>query len=185
MKRTRLYKVFIWGFSILYIFVAGISFFHAIEFFNIGNNMVMSVMLALAFEVGLALSLVSILLSEENRKNVLPWILMIVLTAVQVIGNVYSVFKYIYLGGQDYYIYLHKSLLFFIENIDKDMIMVSVSWIMGAILPIISLFMTDMVASNIKSMNKESLVNTAKMVRKQYEPDKSSVIPGQKSAKKD
>lgn len=182
MDKAKLHKVFIWGFSILYLFVAGISFFHAIEFFEIGNNTVMSIMLALAFEVGLALSLVAILLSDDNRKNVLPWMLMIILTAVQIMGNVYSVFKFIALSGQDYYAYLHKSLLFFIEEVSKDTVMVSVSWIMGAILPIISLFMTDMVASNIKMMNKAAVADTAKSVRKAFEPDRSSVIPNSKKS---
>lgn len=161
MNQKTLYKVFIWGFLALYLFVAGISFCHAIQFFCIGNPMIMSVMLALAFELGLALSLAAVLLSDANKKATLPWILMVVLTFVQVIGNVYSVEKYICESNAVYYQYLQNALLFWIEGVSEQTVQVIVSWIMGAILPIIALFMTDMVASNIKNMNdlKENEVN--------------------------
>ena len=110
MNQKVLSKVFIWGFLFLYLLVAGISFCHAVQFFNIGNVMWMAATLAFAFELGLALSLAAILLSDENKKNTLPWILMIILTFVQVVGNVYSTFKYISLSDVDYYIYLQKTL---------------------------------------------------------------------------
>ena len=158
MNQKTLYKVFIWGFLVLYLFVAGISFFHAIQFFCIGNPLVMSVVLAFAFELGLALSLAAVLLSDANKKATLPWVLMIILTAVQVIGNVYSVEKYICESDAVYYQYLSNALLFWIEEVSESAVQVIVSWIMGAILPIIALFMTDMVATNIKNMSalKES-----------------------------
>lgn len=150
MNQRTLSKVFIWGFLFLYLLVAGISFCHAVQFFNIGNVLWMAGTLAFAFELGLALSLAAILLSDDNKKNKLPWILMIVLTFVQVVGNVYSTFKYISLSDVDYYIYLQKPLLFWIEEISQETVQVIISWIIGAILPIVALFMTDMVASNIK-----------------------------------
>ena len=150
MNQRTLSKVFIWGFLFLYLLVAGISFCHAVQFFNIGNVLWMAATLAFSFELGLALSLAAILLSDDNKKNKLPWILMIVLTFVQVVGNVYSTFKYISLSDVDYYIYLQKPLLFWIEEISQETVQVIISWIIGAILPIVALFMTDMVASNIK-----------------------------------
>ena len=153
MQKT-LNKAFVYGFLLLYLMVACISFCHAIEFFNIGNVQWMSITLAFAFEIGLALSLTAILLSEDNKKNTVPWILMCVLCLVQVIGNVYSVFKYISLSDTSFYIYLQKSLLFWIQGISQDTVMVIVSWIMGAILPIVALMMTEMVASNIRNSNK-------------------------------
>lgn len=156
MNQKFLSKVFVWGFLLLYLLVACISFCHAIEFFNIGNVTWMSITLAFAFEVGLALSLTAILLSEDNKKNTVPWILMCVLCLVQVIGNVYSVFKYISLSDTSFYVYLQKSLLFWIQGISQDTVMVIVSWIMGAILPIVALMMTEMVASNIRNSNKST-----------------------------
>ncbi len=152
MKQKRLYKIFIWGFLFLYLLVATISFFHAIQFFSVGNNITMSVVLAFAFEVGLALSLAAVLLSDANKKTTLPWILMVTLTAVQVIGNVFSTYKYMSLSETEYYQYLAKPLLFWIEGITEENVQIVVSWIIGAILPIIALFMTDMVATNIKNL---------------------------------
>lgn len=155
MNQRILSKIFIWGFLFLYLMVACISFCHAIEFFNIGNVKWMSTTLALAFEVGLALSLTAILLSDDNKKNTIPWILMGVLCLVQVIGNVYSVFKYISISESDFYLYLQKSLLFWIQGISEETVQVIISWIMGAILPVVALMMTEMVASNIRSTNKK------------------------------
>lgn len=153
MNQKRLYRVFIWGFLFLYLLVAAISFFHAIQFFSVGNNTVMSVVLAFAFEIGLALSLAAVLLSDANKRATLPWILMIVLTAVQVIGNVFSTYKYIALSETEYYQYLAEPLLFWMEGVTEESVRIVVSWIIGAILPIIALFMTDMVATNIKNLN--------------------------------
>lgn len=136
--------------------VAMISFCHAVQFFDIGNERWMSIVLAFSFELGLALSLASILLSDKNKSQTFPWILMIALTTVQVVGNVYSVFKYVSVSQEDYYQYLANSLLFFLEEVDQNTIRVIVSWIMGAILPIVALLMTDMVASNIKFSEEES-----------------------------
>ena len=155
MNQKVLNKVFVWGFLFLYLLVACISFCHAVEFFNIGNVNWMSVTLAFAFELGLALSLTAILLSDSNSKNVLPWALMIILCAVQVIGNVYSTYKYIALSETEYYQYLAQPLLFWIEEISEETVRIIISWIIGAILPIIALFMTDMVASNLKTINAD------------------------------
>ena len=155
MNQKVLHRVFIWGFLFLYFLVALISFCHAVQFFGIGNAKWMSISLAFAFELGLALSLASILLSDKNKKQTLPWILMITLTAVQVVGNVYSVFRYISVSDVDYYQYLAKPLLFFIEEVDENTIQIIVSWIMGAILPVVALMMTDMVANNIKNVSED------------------------------
>lgn len=155
MNQKVLNTVFVWGFLFLYLLVACISFCHAVEFFNIGNVNWMSITLAFAFELGLALSLAAILLSDSNSKNVLPWALMIILCAVQVIGNVYSTYKYIALSETEYYQYLAQPLLFWIEEISEETVRIIISWIIGAILPIIALFMTDMVASNLKTITAD------------------------------
>ena len=158
MNHKVLNKVFVWGFLFLYLLVACISFCHAVEFFNIGNANWMSITLAFAFELGLALSLAAILLSDSNSKNILPWALMIILCAVQVIGNVYSTYKYIALSETEYYQYLAQPLLFWIEEISEETVRIIISWIIGAILPIIALFMTDMVASNLKIMHADDKI---------------------------
>ena len=175
MNQKVLNKVFVWGFLFLYLLVACISFCHAVEFFNIGNATWMSITLAFAFELGLALSLAAILLSDSNSKNILPWALMIILCAVQVIGNVYSTYKYIALSETEYYQYLAQPLLFWIEDISEKTVRIIISWIIGAILPIIALFMTDMVASNLKTMNNADKIKDTTDNTKD-EPDEPAIL---------
>ena len=103
MNNKILYKVFIWTFIVLYAGTAFISYCHSIEFFNIGNENWMSYILGAIFELGQATVLASLLLTN-NKKTLLPWLLMILLTAVQVIGNTYSVFKFMSLSENNYYI---------------------------------------------------------------------------------
>ena len=142
-------KIFIYAFLFLYALVAFISFCHAIEFFDIGNTHWMSIMLAFAFELGLAVCLASILIGTNKRSNI-AWLLLTILVLVQVIGNTYSVFKFISESGYDYYNYLAKPMLFMIEEVSQETVQVIISWIMGAILPIVALLMTEMVANGIK-----------------------------------
>ena len=142
-------KIFIYAFLFLYALVAFISFCHAIEFFDIGNTHWMSIMLAFAFELGLAVCLASILIGTNKRNNI-AWLLLIILVLVQIIGNTYSVFKFISESGHDYYNYLAKPMLFMIEEVSQETVQIIISWIMGAILPIVALLMTEMVANGIK-----------------------------------
>ena len=142
-------KIFIYAFLFLYALVAFISFCHAIEFFDIGNTHWMSIMLAFAFELGLAVCLASILIGT-NKRNSIAWLLLTILVLVQIIGNTYSVFKFISESGHDYYNYLAKPMLFMIEEVSQETVQIIISWIMGAILPIVALLMTEMVANGIK-----------------------------------
>lgn len=156
--KKKLNKIYIFAFLFLYLMVAAISFCHAIEFFSIGNVQWMSVTLAFAFELGLFVCLSSILLGT-NRDNTISWVLLIILVIVQICGNTYSVFKYISLSETEYYQYLAKPLLFWIEEVSEETVQIIISWIMGAILPIVALLMTEMVSNTIKS-NETSEINT-------------------------
>mgnify|MGYP003294227308 CR=1 FL=1 len=149
MSSKILYKIFIWTFVVLYAGTAFISYCHSIEFFNIGNANWMSYILGAIFELGQATVLASLLLTN-NKKTLLPWCLMILLTAVQVIGNTFSVYKFMALSDNDYYMYLSKPLLFWIEGVSQDTVMIIIAWIIGAMLPIVALAMTSMVTNQMK-----------------------------------
>lgn len=158
MNKKILYNIFIWTFIALYASTALISCIHAVDFFSIGNVSWMSIMLACVFEIGQATVLASLLLSD-NKTKIMPWVLMIILTTVQVIGNVYSCFKFISLSEVNYYQYLEKPLLFWINGISQETVMIIISYIIGALLPIVALFMTTMVANNLKLMGESSSDN--------------------------
>lgn len=130
-------------FSLLYLAVGFVSVYHAIAFFSISNNDWLAVVLALAFEIGQAAVLFSLLVNKS--KKTMPWILMGVLTLVQVLGNVYSSYQYAALNSPDEIKYFTDSVLFFIQDPDPQVNQVMISYITGAILPIVALCMTSMI----------------------------------------
>ena len=143
-------------FSLLYIAVGFVSTYHAISFFAISNQNWLAVILAIAFEIGQAAVLFSLLTSKT--KKIMPWILMGVLTAVQVLGNVFSSYQYMMINNVDQIKYFTDSVLFFLQDPDPKVNQVMVSYITGAILPIVSLCMTSMVvdAAGLENTNKEN-----------------------------
>ena len=68
-----------------------------------------------------------------------------VLTLVQVLGNVYSSYSYMIINNLDSVKYFTDSVLFYIQDPDPQVNQVMISYITGAILPIVSLCMTSMV----------------------------------------
>ena len=138
-------KVLIILFCILYAAVGFVSTYHAVAFFSLSNAVWLAIILAITFEVGQAAVLFS-LLTQQN-KRVMPWILMGVLTTVQVLGNVFSSYKEMILNHQDEIHYFTDSVLFFVKNPNPAINNVLISYITGAILPIVALCMTAMVVS--------------------------------------
>ena len=130
-------------FSILYLAVGFVSTYHAINFFSISNEQWLAVILAIAFEVGQAAVLFSLLVNKS--KKVMPWILMGVLTLVQVFGNIYSSYQYAAMHNMDMIQYFTDSVLFYVQDPNPKVNQVMISYITGAILPIVSLCMTSMV----------------------------------------
>ena len=133
-------------FSLLYLAVGFCSTYHAISFFSISNETWLAVILAIAFEVGQAAVLFSLLVNKSKR--IMPWILMGVLTLVQVLGNVYSSYMYMILNSQDLISYFTNSVLFFLQDPNPQVNQVMISYITGAILPIVALCLTSMVVDN-------------------------------------
>ena len=149
-------KALIILFSLLYISVGFVSTIHSISFFEISNKIWLAVILAIAFEIGQAAVLFSLLTS--NTKRIMPWILMGVLTLVQVLGNVYSSYSYMILNNPEQVKYFTDSVLFYLQDPDPQVNQVMVSYITGAILPIVSLCMTSMVvnAAGLEKTEDES-----------------------------
>ena len=140
-------------FSLLYIAVGFVSVYHAITFFSISNSYWLAIILALAFEIGQAAVLFSLLVNKS--KKIMPWILMSVLTLVQVLGNVYSSYHYAAINSPDEIKYFTDSVLFFVQDPDPQVNQVMISYITGAILPIVALCMTSMIVDVSGIENKE------------------------------
>ena len=130
-------------FSILYLAVGMVSVYHAIAFFSISNEAWLAIILALAFEIGQAAVLFSLLVNKS--KKTMPWILMTVLTLVQVLGNVYSSYQYAAIHSAEEIKYFTDSVLFYLQDPNPQVNQVMISYITGAILPIVALCMTSMI----------------------------------------
>ena len=145
MKLTKKF-VYIGLFSILYLIVAFSSFWHACAFFGLANNSWMSIILAFAFEIGQAAVLFSLLTSEKDRSRIMPWVLMTMFTLVQVIGNVFSSYKYIMNNSVEDLRYF-KEPIFIWTSLPNEQATVIITYIVGAILPLCALFLTSMITN--------------------------------------
>ena len=143
-------------FSILYLAVGFVSVYHSISFFSISNDKWLAIILACAFEVGQAAVLFS-LLTNPNKK-IMPWILMGVLTFVQVLGNIFSSYSWMMVNSTDQIKYFTDSVLFFLQDPDPKVNQVMISYITGAILPIVALCMTSMIVDTGIKEDKEEPV---------------------------
>ena len=152
-KLTRK-KFYILLFSILWLITAFSSFFHAVEFFELSNVTWMGIILALAFEIGQASVLMSILTSSQDRKKYTPWILMCILTLVQIIGNVYSSYKYIMLNSPENLKYFKEPIFIWTQLPDAEATVI-ITYVSAAILPIVALLMTSMITNYLSDQSEE------------------------------
>ena len=146
MMNKHFRKIFLILFAILYISVALVSTFHAISFFGLANNSWVSVMLAITFEIGQAAVLFSILTGASGKNKIIPWILMCVLTLVQILGNVFSSYEYLITNSGDN-LRFFKEPIFVWTDLPDNQCNVILTYIIGAILPIVALLMTSMVTN--------------------------------------
>ena len=171
MKFTKK-SIYIGLFSVLYLIVAFSSFFHACAFFGLANNTWMSIILAFAFEVGQAAVLFSLLTSAKDRSRVMPWVLMFMFTLVQVIGNVYSSYKYIVTNSVENLRYF-KEPIFIWTSLPDDQATVIVVYLVGALLPIAALLLTSMVTNYLTDEEEKK-----KELEQQVEEQKVEKIVG-------
>jgi len=131
MKNKLVHWFIISTFVSLYLIVSVISTIHVIEFFELSNPKWLAVSLALAFEVGAAASLSSLIIMEKMNKFMV-WSLFIILTCMQAMGNTY--YAYTHLAN-------FQSWVELFGLVDEDIIYQKrmLSIISGAILPLVSL----------------------------------------------
>lgn len=139
-------------FVTLYLLVSVISTIHVIDFFKLSNPLWLAVSLALAFEVGAAASLASIITLEKMNKGIV-WGLFIILTLMQAMGNTY--YAYTHLDNYQGWIELFGL-------VDEDMIYQKrvLSIVSGAILPIVALGFIKSLVDYIKPSGE--LIDTNK-----------------------
>lgn len=136
-------------FVTLYLLVSIISTIHVVEFFELSNPQWLAISLAVAFEVGAAASLASLIALKKMNKG-LVWMLFILLTAMQAMGNTY----YAYVNLTDFTAWSELFGLIEEELIYQKRILSLVS---GAVLPIVALGFIKSLVDYIKPEESELL----------------------------
>ena len=131
MKENGLKYFIIGTFITLYFIVSVISTIHVIDFFTLSNPSWLAISLAIAFEIGAAASLASLIALEKMSKT-LVWGLFITLTLMQMMGNTYYAFTNLH----DFQSWVDLFGLTEEEPIYQKRIL---SIISGAVLPLVAL----------------------------------------------
>lgn len=146
-------QIFIIGtFVTLYLLVSIISTIHVIDFFLMSNPKWLAVSLAIAFEVGAAASLASIITLDKMNKGIV-WGLFILLTAMQAMGNTY--YTYVHLNQ-------FKEWIELFGLVDEELIYQKriLSIVSGAILPIVALGFIKALVDYIRPADETTTTTT-------------------------
>lgn len=138
--------IYIGLFAALYLSVALVSGIHAVAFFSLANAPALGVMLAITFEIGQAAVLFSLLTNPNQRKKIMTWVQLSIFTLVQILGNVYSSYKYIVSNSMEN-LRFFKEPVFIWTDLPDQMCNVIITYLVGGILPISALLLTEMLTS--------------------------------------
>ena len=158
-------------FAILYLCTAFVSTMHAIQFFSLANAAYLGVILALTFEVSQAAVLSSLLIDKSNQKKIVPWLLMFLMCGVQILGNVYSSYKYICLNSLEDLKWFKEPIFIWMDNFPDKEATVIVTWAIGGLLPCVCLLLTEMVTSYIHSDKESKVQELTKQEEIKEEPE--------------
>lgn len=163
--KNKLVKFFIiTTFVTLYVIVSLISCIHTIDFFLLSNPRWLAISLAIAFEIGAAASLASIIVLDKMNKTII-WFLFIILTFMQAMGNTY----FAYVNVHDFQGWIELFGLVDYDIITQKRILAVVS---GAILPLIALGFIKSLVDYLKP--EEETKNS--LLEENNEEDKDEII---------
>ena len=147
MNRSNIVRGFIiTTFVSLYLVVSVISTIHVIDFFKLSNPDWLAISLAIAFEIGAAASLASLIALDKMNKAMV-WTLFILLTCMQAMGNTY----YAYTHLENFNSWIELFGLVEEELIYQKRVL---SIISGAILPLVALGFIKSLVDYIKPENE-------------------------------
>ena len=162
--REKLVKYFIISTFIgLYFSVSLISTIHVVEFFELTNPRWLAISLAVAFELGAAASLASII-ALDKMNQALVWALFITLTLMQSMGNSYWAYSH----AQDFSSW---SELFGLSEEDLIYQKRILSLISGAILPLVALGFIKSLVDYIRPANQVNANITDQQIKEKEETE--------------
>lgn len=148
-------KIMLAVFVALFIGVSTVSLFHSIEFFGLTNCPWKCVTLAVCFELGQAVTLYGILAGSKERSGMfrfMSWMLMSVFCLIQIIGNLFASYRYLMLNSTGDIKYFTETVtnVWCPDMVSPSQAPVVIVYIAGAILPIVTLFLTYIVNNIIE-----------------------------------
>ena len=173
MNKKKITKyIYIGLFAALYLSVALVSGIHAVAFFSLANAPALGVMLAITFEIGQAAVLFSLLTNPNQRKKIMTWVQLSIFTLVQILGNVYSSYKYIVSNSMEN-LRFFKEPVFIWTDLPDQMCNVIITYLVGGILPISALLLTEMLTSYLY---KEEANNIPELIKEDKKEDKKEEL---------
>ena len=150
MKNKLVHRFIIATFVSLYLLVSIISTIHVIEFFKLSNPQWLAISLAIAFELGAAASLASLVILDKMNKT-LVWMLFGTITLMQMQGNMYYAFVHMedFQGWSELFGLIEEDVVY------QKRVLSAVS---GAILPLVAL---GFIKSLVDYIKPESQAETA------------------------
>jgi hypothetical protein len=172
MNKKKITKyIYIGLFAALYLSVALVSGIHAVAFFSLANAPALGVMLAITFEIGQAAVLFSLLTNPNQRKKIMTWVQLSIFTLVQILGNVYSSYKYIVSNSMEN-LRFFKEPVFIWTDLPDQMCNVIITYLVGGILPISALLLTEMLTSYLyKEEDKVPEPTKQEEIKEEPEPE--------------
>lgn len=178
MNKKKITKyIYIGLFAALYLSVALVSGIHAVAFFSLANAPALGVMLAITFEIGQAAVLFSLLTNPNQRKKIMTWVQLSIFTLVQILGNVYSSYKYIVSNSMEN-LRFFKEPVFIWTDLPDQMCNVIITYLVGGILPISALLLTEMLTSYLykEEENKVPELERQEEIREDKKEDKKEEL---------
>lgn len=146
-------------FVALYVIVGIVSMCHAVDFMCLTSVMWQGILLALAFELTQAYTLFHILTSAKNTFR--AYFLMTLATIVQMTGNVFACYKFMKTDTDSALKYFAEIVQFFAEMIndepmDERTCYITISMMIGILVPAFALLLTDMAVDTVKQADDET-----------------------------
>ena len=150
MKNKLVHRSIIATFVSLYLLVSIISTIHVVEFFRLSNPQWLAISLAIAFELGAAASLASLVILDKMNRT-LVWMLFGTITLMQMQGNMYYAFVHMedFQGWSELFGLIEEDIVY------QKRVLSAVS---GAILPLVAL---GFIKSLVDYIKPESQAETA------------------------
>lgn len=159
MKNKLVHRFIIGTFVSLYLLVSVISTIHVIDFFRLSNPYWLAVSLAIAFELGAAASLASLIILEKMNKGLI-WTLFAAITLMQMQGNMYYAFVNMenFQGWSELFGLIEEDIIY------QKRVLAAVS---GAILPLVALGFIKSLVDYIKP-ESEPLANEIAKIEENF-----------------